>query len=619
MKKQKRREGRLSKTTDDRQPNHLFFFDTETISNYITPTQKEQILRLGVVRYNYIDKDLNVKVDKELTFYSTDELMEFIFHFLAKKKVGYIFAHNVGFDLMVTSLPMWFKNKGLDIKPYIRNGMVFIWSVKTPNGTLKFINTANYTPYKLSKIAKDLGMEKLSVQFDTDNESELIKYCRQDVSIIRELITQYIRFLDDNKLGSFKMTLASQALNAYKRRFNSNLPYTHTDNEVLELEERSYKGGRTECFKIGEFNSQTYYYTDINSMYPYVMYGDNQPKRRINSIYNPSLEKVERLSSIRYLLADCTLNTPLPFIGTLFNPKQYTITNSSTTPRHNKLIFPTGEFREVLHHAELIYALERGFIQKIHRLVLYECGDLFSEYIDFFYNLKKTSVESGNSTIALMAKLFLNSLYGKFGQRYKFFKPIADVNPDEFTIDMVYNEVTNKFYSEFVWFNERWANITDGWVSHSMPIIAGAITSKARMLLWEYAEMVNRENLYYTDTDSLVVNEIGLNNIDSYLNPLELGYLKIEKTTDHLTINGLKDYRWGDTRTLKGVPKTAIEIEPNVFQYEQFEGLAQWQRRDMSKPPLIYTTTKTKRTPYDKGVLLPDGNVVPYNLSKIRS
>lgn len=614
MSKKNRREGRLSKVKDDRQPNHLFFFDTETYSKYTPNGSKEQHLRLGVCKYIYMDKSLNITVQRETIFYNTDELMDFIFKYIAVKKAAYIFAHNVGFDLMVTSLPTWFRDKGIEVKPYIRNGMVFIWSVKTDKGTLKFINTGNYTPYKLSDIAKDLGMEKLSVDFDTDDEDELITYCRNDVEIIKQLIVRYIRFLDTNKLGSFKMTLASQALYAYRRRFNTTLPYTHIDESVLDLEEKAYKGGRTDCYHIGEFRDEDYYYVDINSMYPYVMTGDNQPKKRLNTMYAPSEYRVLEMMEHRYVLAEVTLKTPLPYIATLYNPKEYRITNSTQIPTDGKLIFPTGEFKEYLHYYDLEYAIRHGFIQKIHRAVLYSRGDLFTDYVNFFTEMKINATIEGNKTNRLMAKLFLNSLYGKFGQKYKWFEQLENDNDEIPSFDIVFNAKTKKYHQEFKWFGERWGNFTDGWVNHSIPVIAGAITARARMLLWEYMELVGFENLYYTDTDSLIVNEEGYKRLQSYIDPLKLGYLKLEDRSDHLTINGCKDYKFGDKRVLKGVPKSAVEVAPNTWKYEQFEGLGQWQRRGMDNKPLIFTVTKVKRTPYDKGIREADGRITPYNI-----
>lgn len=619
MRKQKRRDSRLSSTDSDKQPNHLLFFDTETVPNYISETDALQELRLGVARYIHIRSDFKISRDHSIVFRSGDELLDFILSKISVKKSLYIFAHNVGFDLMVTSLPFLFRQRGIEIRPYIRNQMMFIWSIKVKGGSLKFINTGNFTPYKLSKVAEDLGMEKLSVDFETDNEDELIEYCKMDVEIIKELVLTLITFLKDNNLGSFKMTIASTALNAYRRRFNTNLPYTHTNKQVLALEQEAYKGGRTECFKIGEFSGETYSYADINSMYPYCMTGDSLPKRMIRPFVPKSLEQLHNLMEHRYILADVTLNTTTNFLGIVYKKDRIQILNTMNKPSASKLIFPTGRFRQVLHHDELNYAIQNGFIEKIHLAVIYEKGDLFTEYVEFFTDMKVTAKESNNSTYYLMAKLFLNSLYGKFAQLYKY-QEMIEQNPNHlYDVDIVFNSKTDKRYEEFIWFGERWGSFTDGYVSHSIPVIAGAITARARMLLWEYMENVGMENMYYSDTDSLIVNNAGFNKLSPFLHPTKLGHLDLEKETDKMIINGCKDYMFDGKRVLKGVPLNAIEIAPRTFQYDQFEGMGQWQRRDMTSPPLIYQMTKTKISEYDKGIVESDGTVTPFIIADLNA
>lgn len=614
MKRKKRLAGRLSTTSDQKQPNHLLFFDTETHNHYISDTQKEQHLTLGVARYVYREAGGNIKSRQDCIFRNTDELMTFIESKVHAKKKILIFAHNIAFDIMVTNLPKWFKENRVTPQPFIRNGMVFVWSVRYESRSLTFINTGNFTPYRLSQIAKDLGMEKLLVEFETVGEQELIEYCTMDVAIIEKLILSFIQFLEDNQLGAFKSTLASQALTAYTTRFNKNLPYTTDINGVLDLEKEAYKGGRTECFKIGRFNHEKIYYTDINSMYPYVMTGDLIPKRFIRGMVNPPINRTYETMKHRYIIARCKLQTPLPFIATLFNPLKYKITNSTTTPKDSKLIFPIGEFEVVLHHAELEYAIENGFVQSISQALMYERGEIFNDYVNFFTDMKIQATIDGNRVNRLMAKLFLNSLYGKFGQRHKSFNLIEE-SPDIMVFpDKIYNDKGEIISSEFLWFGERWENITQGWANHSIPAIAGAVTSKARMLLWYYALEVGLENLYYTDTDSLMVNAIGYDKLKDHIDDTKLGYLKLEKTADELIINGCKDYRFDGKRTLKGVPTNATEISPQTYEYEHFEGAGQWQRRGMDTPPRITLMQKTKRSPYDKAHVNPDGTVEPFVL-----
>ena len=42
---------------------------------------------------------------------------------------------------------------------------------------------------------------------------------------------------------------------------------------------------------------------------------------------------------------------------------------------------------------------------------------LFKDYIEYFYELKENAAKNGDAAQKVIAKLFLNSLYGKFGTK----------------------------------------------------------------------------------------------------------------------------------------------------------------------------------------------------------
>jgi hypothetical protein len=56
----------------------------------------------------------------------------------------------------------------------------------------------------------------------------------------------------------------------------------------------------------------------------------------------------------------------------------------------------------------------------VHYGYKYKRGkDLFKQFIKKYYNLKKESEQSNNEGKRTIAKLMLNSLYGRFGLKYQ--------------------------------------------------------------------------------------------------------------------------------------------------------------------------------------------------------
>ena len=616
MRKIQRKDGRLPTLDSTIVPTHIVCFDTETEPTPISEYEDIHNLIVGVALYSRLNKKLLDVNNKECIFYDTDSFINFILENVPKRETVYIFAHNVAFDLMVLEIPTWFADRVKTLKPPIRNHMIMIWTVKYESRNLVFVNTANYVQKKLDDIGADLNVRKLDIDFKNTSLESLIDYCRQDCVIIKTLMLNYIKFIKDNNLGAFKTTIASQALTAYRHRFNNNLPYTHTVDKVLYAEKLAYKGGRTDCYKLGYYNSDTYYYLDINSMYPYVMSDDLLPKRFVNAIYNRVPQNFNNLVDYRYLIVDCTLKIDIPFLAVSYKSDKMTVQNKSEHLSENRLIFPVGNIREVLHHTEFMFALEHNFIQKINAIYIYEKSNVFSDYVEFFNNHKVKATMDNNDTQRLLAKIFLNSLYGKFAQQYRWFEQIAE-NPEDYEqVEMIRSKYNDDEMSTFKWQNQLWANFKKGLVEHSIPALAGAVTAKARMLLFEYMLKTGRENTYYTDTDSIITNSLGLDNLRPYLSKTELGKLSVDNIANEMKIIGCKHYHFGDNRVIKGVPKLATESGDNRYDYALFEGFGMWLRRGADRPPLVSRVSKQLLGLYDKGIINDDNTISPYEVHK---
>jgi len=72
-----------------------------------------------------------------------------------------------------------------------------------------------------------------------------------------------------------------------------------------------------------------------------------------------------------------------------------------------------NSFRRLIFSEEAKYAVKYGYKVKIEYSYLFERGkDLFKDYVNDHFDLKKNSTDPVQKNIA---KLFLNSLYGRFG------------------------------------------------------------------------------------------------------------------------------------------------------------------------------------------------------------
>lgn len=594
-----RHTGELPPVKRERYPQRLIVFDTEAYRSTPVDGVELQTLRLGVASFVELDPTLEVVTQDHYNFTTPEGLGEFIEWHTRKDKSLFVYAHNLRYDLQLSGVYTWLVDHGWTTTLFVIESPPTFIKLKRGRMSITFVDTFNYWQFSLEAMGEQLGLPKLKVDFTKVGDGELLEYCQRDVDLLTQYLLSFMRFLRDNDLCGLGLTLASQAFRSFRYRFLTGEVILHDDAKATQLERDGYYGGRVEAFHIGDPDDDPYYKLDVNSMYPYVMKAETYPVELVAYVENIPLGLLKAHLDDYYCLAEVDLECQAP---------AYAYTNGT------KLLFPVGEFRAVLHHIDLVRAVSRGEVVRVLRCSIYRRGEVFSKYVDYFYALKLKAEAGGDPITRHLAKIMLNSLYGKFGQR----QIVSKIIPN--TGDPKYLRLSG--YSESLGHNVEVNYLGDtieirykaGESYYSFPALAGAVTAYARSYLWGLILQAGKSNVYYVDTDSLIVNAQGYDRLTSYLDLKRLGYLKLEGLSDKLVIHGAKDYVFGGDIKLKGVPKAARKLSDNLWEYEQFRGAKTWMRDGMTSGVEIYTRQKTRKGIYDKGLIFADGSVSPLTL-----
>jgi hypothetical protein len=449
-------------------------------------------------------------------------------------------------------------------------------------------------------MGKQLGFYKSDMPANDASDAEWVEYCKRDVDVLTQYQLSFMKFTHENDLCGLGLTLASQSFRAYRHKFMHHEIVLHSNEQVTKLERSGYSGGRVEAFYIGGLFYKTYYKVDVNSMYPYVMNDELYPTELIAHTDNVSLVKLPELLLSNYCIAECEIETQ---------------DNAYAYKSKHKLVFPIGNYSTVLHQRELEYALQHGHIKSIRQIAIYKRERIFTDFVKYFYALKQQAELENNPVLRFQAKIILNSLYGKFGQRQVVSK-LFD-NPNGFTIGRVagYSETLGRNVTVTYLGNKMETRYMEGESTYSFPAIAGAVTAYARMYLYQLMQDAGLPNVFYCDTDSLIINQAGLDNLSGYLDNNKLGYLKVEDYTTQVSIRGCKDYSFGDETKTKGVPKKAVMLTTKSWEYEQFRGAKSWLNEGMPEGVIITQREKQRIGQYDKGNVSSSGTVSPLSLS----
>lgn len=571
-------------------PRRLIVFDTEAYIESIGKGVERHRVRLIVYRFMRLSADdpHTILSDEYGHVDNIESFVDVIEKRATKSETLSLYAHNLGYDLQITSLIKNLVVRGWEVKRYITENPPNYITLRRGKHVIEVVDTFNYFQTSIKKIGESLGLVKGEIDYHQESEKETwLRYAYRDVEILSEYLYRFILFLYDNDLAPLARTIASQAFRTYRYRFMPGDIPLHRDRDALRVERDSYMGGRVECFRLGDFVGDTIYKLDINSMYPYVMATFEYPTVYLGQRHGVSTDKLIDIMTSYYVIADLEVAVNVPLVP---------------IRRGGKLIFPVGRFRTVLHHAEVDRVMRYGSIGRIYSVFVYKRSDIFSEYVKFFYQIKRESDQASDVVRRAMAKMFLNSLYGKFGERghVDIYEKVEDSGTG-FERVRGYSERLGREVMITVLGNKKVTSLIDGEGFYSYTAIAGAVTSYARAYLLDLILTAGLDNVYYVDTDSLFVNDDGLYNLRDYLSQSDLGKLKIEDKTDHLILYGAKDYVFGSCVKLKGVPRSAEKIGDNCYQYLMFRGLKSWERDGMAEEVIVTRRLKTLSRIYDKG------------------
>ncbi len=580
-------------------PRHFVFVDTETRAVKDDKGNTEQHFKLGWLCYYSREHGRHTEKEDWFYFDTIEAFWGYIFDHCEPKQRLWIIARNVVFDFTILKGWKHLRKDAWKLKFFHNNGVSCIVNIRKGNKSIVFLDSMNWFPESLAKTGERLGIPKMKIDFETCTEQELSVYCRNDVRIDYENFKQFIRFLVGNTISRLCYTRASTAMAAYMLRHYNTPIYIHNNAEAIALERASYKGGRCECFFIGNPGYDSYYVLDVNSLYPFVMRNNPSPVKYKRITGCISVKHLKRLLRDYAIVATVLIET---------NEPVYAV-------RKERTLFPIGTFETTLCTPELDYALKHKHLKEVYACVVYEQANIFKSYVDTIYTLRRDFISAGVDIYQNLCKYLLNSLYGKWGQKAENWVKIGDCPNEPDREELLFTNESNKVMRLRYLLGEVFELKTYGEAYNSFPAISSHVTAYARMYLWSLMQLAGKGNFFYCDTDSLIVNDKGMDNLTPVLDETKLGFMKHEETTHHLVIHGLKDYEKDSKTVIKGIRRDAVKVSEGVYRQEQWSSFKGLLHSGDVNQYTVKTVTKHLSRKYTKGIVLESGVVKPIRLA----
>ena len=295
------------------------------------------------------------------------------------------------------------------------------YSIKIPYTTQKgkrcyatIVDSLKLFPTSLKRAAIDYNLEYRKGELDYDiiryeghtitNEER--EYLKSDINILRRLIEIA------QESGFKKMTIASVAFSYYKNSFQSKGDFSVLFPKISDTEfafmKRAYRGGVSMVNDKYADRIVTTNSYDVNSMYPFILRYFKMPYGKPVYFKGEYKEDKEYPLYIQHFQAEFYIKDgKAPCVQVKTNPVFLPNEWVKDCPIIVDMYLTNIDLKLFLDTYDIVY------IKYIDGYKLKAVQGLFSDYVDYWYNIKCNS--SGEPKAK--AKLMLNSLYGKFGMK----------------------------------------------------------------------------------------------------------------------------------------------------------------------------------------------------------
>lgn len=314
------------------------------------------------------------------------------------------------------------------------------------------------------------------------------------------------------------------------------------DDGDRALERRAYYPGRNECYQLGDC-PESAILLDRRAAYAATCHDCTLPtylKERHEG--EVDLQQID-IHGDDHWIADVVLSTPA---------SDYPVRVGGD------VLYPTGRFQTTLAWPELRNAILHGRVDRILQANRYKSDYVFRRYSQWYLDTR-AAIKGGDTPglEPVIKAIFNGSLGYTARQKYTMLPWDIDI-PDRWWIG---HTTAPDHSSPCVQ-----ARVLDGvreWLSvggeprEAMPFLHATICSWSRLALSGAMYWAGRPNVYYCDTDSVIVSMAGYANmIDSPgVTGDEPGQFSARTKLGATTINGQKNYRVAGNVVCAGLPK----------------------------------------------------------------
>lgn len=547
----------------------IFFSDIET-SDFKDKLEKLEInsyeleFKLGcIIEFDYNNDN---PLDK-LSFTDNNDYNKELISKCNRNNKKIIYFHNLKFD---SKFFIDFLFEKFDIVKVIRTDSKIIAikcfklrkNSKQLDCILEFKDSLSILLVSIKRLGKMLNFPKLEFNFDYSDLKKAINYCFRDCEIIYYALKKlYNAIMNEFNLTNNRtkkplqfyelpLTIASLSKKIIMLYYPE--VFYKVDKHLERRLREHYFGGRTEAFDFNKAENASY--LDENSEYPFLL---SSREFSNGQTYMFAVDSVNFNRSKNILAYEVLVKENLYYP---IYPKRV----------NGIIFFPKTTKRVIMTKFEYNYLKKNGYFKRKDIEILEVYFEFrvveiitFKELFLLLYNLRHSY--SSKHIFNYIFKIVMNSGYGKFAEKPE--KEVYDFIGKEIELTL---EVLEK--DEYYEFDNVVLKKSEMYQDYLKINLFNAIltTSYARFDIWIMLEKCRLKGIkgFYTDTDSIVVNNEKLDKLKSHLSN-EFGKWKIEQQFKYFQAIDSKEYI-KEISNEKVNKKTILMYHTNLFSLFEF-------------------------------------------------
>lgn len=161
-------------------------------------------------------------------------------------------AHNLGFDLAVTSLPMVLADRGWQVKFMNLGDETCVFVLERDRAKLVLTDSWAWLRSPLAQAARDAGMRSLPMPAEQASLAAWHRRCAHDVAILDRLVAELMGWWDGRDLGAFAVTGAGCGWRSLRKITPPRSVLVGSDGDRTTFEREAIYSGRKEVYRVGQ-------------------------------------------------------------------------------------------------------------------------------------------------------------------------------------------------------------------------------------------------------------------------------------------------------------------------------------------------------------------------------